>query len=96
VKLPDVTMDHVLRLDREVCFLLHFVQLERRALGRLQEGLLLLLMVVEEDQEDISCQARRVPKRHSEAKLTNLTQKITNVCDLLTWPDSLRFCTKHL
>jgi len=53
VKVPDVTTNHVFRLDREVRFLPHFVQLERGGLGRLWEDLSLPLMMVDEDQEDI-------------------------------------------
>lgn len=52
-KVTDITIDRVVHLDREVCFLSHSVQLERGVHGCLQEGLPLHLMLVEEDHEDI-------------------------------------------
>jgi len=33
---------------------------------------------------------------HSEAQLTNLTQKVTKVCDLLTWSDFTKILHKAL
>ena len=61
MKVPDVTMDHVLRLDKEVRFL-HTSCSLKGDLDRLWEGLPLVLMVVEEDQEGLPARASGFPR----------------------------------